>query len=72
MEDATPAPSSIEFALTLFFAIVTAVAIGVQTRPLLGGTVTQDLTRMCLSGVAGGLIAWFLWRYRKGDYTPDH
>ena len=68
MEDATPAPSSIEFALTLFFAIVTAVAIGVQTRPLLGGTVTQDLTRMSLSGVAGGPIAWSLRRYRGGDH----
>ncbi|WP_263784403.1 hypothetical protein [Salinibacter grassmerensis] len=71
MEDATPDASPTEFALTLFFAIVTAVAIGVQARPLLGGTMAQDLTRMLLSGAAGALIAWFLWRYRKGDYTSD-
>jgi hypothetical protein len=69
MEDATPDPSPLEFGLTLLFALVTAVAIAVYTRPLLGGTAAQDIARMIGSGAAGGLIAWFLWRYRKGDYT---
>lgn len=71
VDDSTSDPSSMEFALTLLFALVTAVAIAVQTGPLLGGTATQDIARMLLSGAAGGLIAWFLWRYRKGDYTSD-
>jgi uncharacterized UPF0146 family protein len=58
-----------EFALTLLFALVTAVAIAVYTRPLFGDTVAQDIARMVVSGAAGGLFAWFLWRYRKGGYT---
>jgi len=69
MEDSAPDPSPTEFALTLLFAVVTAVAVAVYTRPLLGGTAAQDIARMVGSGAAGGLIAWFLWRYWKGDYT---
>jgi len=63
--------SSLEFALTLLFALVTAMAIGAWTRPLVGDTLHQNTLLMMASGVAGGLVAWFLWRYRKGDYTSD-
>jgi len=68
MGNSTPDPSAMEFALTLLFALVTTVAIAVYARPLFGDTASQDVVRMLVSGVAGGLIAWFLWRYRKGDY----
>jgi len=46
MEDSAPDPSPTEFALTLLFAVVTAVAVAVYTRPLLGGTAAQDIARM--------------------------
>lgn len=62
---------TLELALTLLSALVTAVSIGFWTQPLFGDGLTRDLLRMVLSGGAGGLAAWHLWRYRKGDYASE-
>ena len=62
---------TLEFALTLLFALVTAVSIGFWTQPLFGEGLSRDLLRMLVAGGAGGLVAWYLWQYRKGDDTTE-
>ena len=68
MEESSDA---LEFASALLLALVTAVSIGFWTQPLFGDGLSRDLLRMLLSGGAGGLAAWHLWRYRKGDYASE-
>ena len=63
--------NALEFALTLLFALVTAVSIGFWTQPLFGEGLSRDLLRMLVSGGAGGLVAWHLWRCRKGDQASE-